>query len=273
MKKSKKIIFLFFCLSGISFIQMRQIYSSNTILNCSGNIPKGVPCIIKASSYKVEAERIDICKNNPFINIRSTPDYGGSFCLNLFNKKNNSKIINLPDNPIFKIPENQNIKGEFKYIAVIFKNKFTVSGKYKSGKNIWITNNKGPKYLFKSESDLDKPKKFIEKLTNWRGVDNKDNKYCDNNGGTPSRCDLNYNGNQLTAIGLNKDFIESFGDKVKFVFYNLELSPPINIMKGDKGSIKIRYKKNLEVYGNGKDVKSISTAPIIITARFNKEGL
>ena len=254
-------------------MQIRQVYSSSTILRCSGDIPKGVPCLIKASSYKVEAERIDICKNNPFINIRSTPDYAGSFCLNLFNKKNNSNKINLSDNPIFKIPENQNIKGEFKYISVIFKNKFTVSGKYKSGKNIWITNNKGPKNIVKSASDLVVPKKFSEKLTNWRGADNKDNKYCDNNGGTSSRCDLNYNGNKLTAIGLNKDYIESFGDKVKYVFYNLELSPPIKILEGDKGFINIRYKKNLEVYGNGKDVKSISTAPIIFSARFKKEGL
>tara|TARA_Y100001933_G_scaffold99267_1_gene99701 strand:- start:546 stop:1367 length:822 start_codon:yes stop_codon:yes gene_type:complete len=273
MKLPTIINFLVLYLSGVSFIQMRQIYSSSTILNCSGDIPNGVPCIIKASSYKVEVDRIDICKNNPFINIRSTPDYGGSFCLNLFNKKNNSKKINLSNNPIFKIPENQNIKGEFKYISVIFKNKFTVSGKYKSGKDIWITNNKGPKNIIKLASDKDIPKKFSEKLTNWRGSDNKDNKYCDNNGGTSSRCDLNYNGNKLTAIGLNKDYIESFGDKVKFVFYNLELSPPIKIVEGDKGFINIRYKKNLEVYGNGKDVKSISTAPIIFSARFNKEGL
>ncbi len=272
MKKSKIINFLIFCLSGMSFIQMRQIYSSSTILNCSGDVPKGVPCLIKASSYKAEVERIDICKNNPFINIRTTPDYGGSYCLNLFSNKNNSKKINLADNPIFKIPENENIRGEFKYISVIFKNKFTISGKYKSGNDIWITNNKGPKNIVKSVSDKDIPKKFSEKLINWRGADNKNNKYCDNNGGTSSRCELNYNGNKLTAIGLNKDYIESFGDNVKFVFYNLELSPPIQILEVDKGSIIIRYKKNLEVYGNGKDIKSISTAPIIFSVRFNKEG-
>ena len=273
MQQISIIRFLFFSLVGIMSIQMRQIYSSSTILNCSGDVPKGVPCLIKASSYEVEAERIDICKNNPFINTRSTPDYGGSYCLNLFNIENNSKKINLSDNPIFKIPENQNIKGEFKYISVIFRNKFTISGKYKSGKDIWITNNKGPKNIVKSGSDKDIPKKFSEKLTNWRGADNKDNKYCDNNGGTSSRCDLNYNGNKLTAIGLSKDYIESFGDKVKYVFYNLELSSPIKIVEGDMGFINIRYKKNLEVYGNGKDVKSISTAPIIFSVGFNKEEL
>jgi len=272
MKQVSRTRCLFFSLLGIVVIQMRQIYSSTTILNCSEDIPKGAPCMIKASSYKVEVEKIDICKNNPFPNIRSTPDYAGSYCLSLFDKKNNIRKINLTNNPTFEITDN-NMLGEFKYISVVFKNKFTVSGRYKSGQYVWLTNKKGPRNIIKSSNNSDLPRNFTEKLTNWRGANNKDNKYCDNNGGTPSRCDLNYNGNQLTAIGLNKDFIESFGDKVKFVFYNLELSPPINIMKGDKGSIKIRYKKNLEVYGNGKDVKSISTAPIIITARFNKEGL
>jgi len=272
MKKSTITKILFLPLCGISFIQMQPIYSSSTILNCSGDIPKGTPCIIKASSYKVEVEKIDICKNNPFPNIRSTPDYAGSYCLNLFDKKNNSRKVNLANNPTFDISEN-NIKGEFKYISVVFKNQFTVSGRYKSGQYIWLSNKKGPKNIIRSSNNSDLPKKFTEKLTNWRGADNKNNKYCDNNGGTPSRCDLNYNGNKLTAIGLNKDFIESFGDKVKFVFYNLELSPSINIIEGDKGFIKIRFKKNLEVYGNGKDVKSISTAPIIFSARFNKEAL
>ena len=127
---------------------MQPIYSSSTILNCSGDIPKGAPCIIKASSYKVEVEKIDICKNNPFPNIRSTPDYAGSYCLNLFDKKNNSGKVNLANNPKFEILEN-NIKGEFKYISVVFKNQFTVSGRYKSGQYIWLSNKKGPKTIIK----------------------------------------------------------------------------------------------------------------------------
>ncbi len=271
MKKSLINKFLFCWFTGVIFVQMRQIYSSSTILKCSGDIPNGVPCIIKASSYKVEVERIDICKNNPFTNIRSTPDYGGSYCLNLFEKKKNSSILNLTNNPTFEIPEFNNIVGEFKYISVIFKNRFTVAGKYKSGQSVWITNQKGPKKVIKSSNASDFPKSFTEKLINWRGPDNKDNKYCDNNGGTFSRCDLNYNGNKLTAIGLDKDLVESFGEKVKYVFYNLELSPPINIIDNQRGFIEIKYQENLEVYGNGKEVKSISTAPIIFSTILKKK--
>ena len=68
MKKSTITKIIFFPLCGISFIQMQPIYSSSTILNCSGDIPKGASGIIKASSYKVEEEKIDICKKNPVAN-------------------------------------------------------------------------------------------------------------------------------------------------------------------------------------------------------------
>ena len=82
------------------------MYSSATILKCSCEVPNGAPCLIKASSYKVKVKRIDICKNNPFPKIRSTPDYAGSYCLNLFDKKNNSKKINLSNNQVFNLPDN-----------------------------------------------------------------------------------------------------------------------------------------------------------------------
>ena len=133
---------------------MRKIYSSLTILNCTDNIPNGVPCLIKASSYKIEIIKIDICKNNPFQNYRSTPDYGGSYCLNLFDKEKANKIVNFSSDPTFEIPRAKNKNEEFQYISIILKNRFTVSGKYKSGENIWITNNKGPKNIIKLKSNL-----------------------------------------------------------------------------------------------------------------------
>ncbi len=273
MKNKSIIRIILFALMGISFCHVREGYSSATILKCSGTIPKGTPCLIKASTYKVEVSKIYICKRNPFPNYRSTPDYGGSFCLNLIDNKSNSKSINLSNNPTFKIPKSLNIKGEYKYISLIFKNKFTISGKYKTEKNIWITDNKGPKNIIKTSNDKLSPKAFNEKLNNWRGINNVDNKYCDNDGGTFSRCDLNYNGNKLTAIGLDKDFVETFGDKVKYVFYNLELSPPIKIGEAEEEFIYIKYQKNLEVYGNGKDVKSISIGPFIFRPILRKKDL
>ena len=175
--------------------------------------------------------------------------------------------------PTFEIPRATNKNEEFQYISIILKNRFTVSGKYQSGENIWITNNKGPKNIIKLKENREFPKQFTEKLTNWRGANNVDNKYCNNNGGTPSRCDLNYNGNKLTAIGLDKDLIETSGDSIKYIFYNLELNPPINISPNNKSFIDIRYQRNLEVYGNGKDVKSISIAPIIFRVLYRQNNL
>ena len=270
MKLSKILYFLIAYLTSFTSLQLKPVYSSATILNCNSKIPKGVPCLIKASSYNVEIEKVDICPKNPFPDFRTTPDYAGSLCLNLYDKKFNSGKLNLTNNSKLEIPEKTIDNREYKYISIIFKNKFTVSGKFSSNENSWNTGKKGPKDVLKAKDNFEVPKKFSEKLNNWRGLNNIDNKYCDNNGGTFSRCDLNYNGYKLTAIGLNENFIETYGEKTKYLFYNVELSPPITLNKEKKGTIDIKYQRNLEVYGDGKDIKSISVAPLILRAFFTE---
>ena len=261
-------ILVFFTI--INAVNIKPLHSSATIKNCSGKIPKNIPCLIKASSYKVEIQKVDLCPKNPFPDFRTTPDYAGSFCVNLYDQNINSEKVNLTNNFELKIPENIINRREYKYISIIFKNKFTVSGKYNGSENIWNTGKKGPKSVYKAKNNFDIPEKFSEKLTNWRGSKNLKNQYCDNNGGTFSRCDLKYNGYKLTAIGLNKNFVESYGEKTKLLFYNVELSPPIILNKDTKGSINITYQKSLEVYGDGKNVKSISVAPLLLRASFRK---
>ena len=270
MQISKISYFLIVFLTSFTSFQLKPVYSSSTILNCNNKIPKGVPCLIKASSYNVEIEKVDICPKNPFPDFRTTPDYAGSLCLNLYDKKINSGKLNLTNNSKLEIPEKTLDNREYKYVSIIFKNKFTVSGKFSANENSWNTTKKGPKYVLKATENLEVPKKFSEKLTNWRGLNNENNKYCDNSGGTFSRCDLNYNGYKLTAIGLNENFIESYGEKTKYLFYNVELSPPITLNKEKKGTIDIKYQRNLEVYGDGKDIKSISVAPLILRAFFTE---
>ena len=270
MKISKILYFLIAYLTSFTSFQLKPLYSSATILNCNSKIPKGVPCLIKASSYNVEIEKVDICPKNPFPDFRTTPDYAGSLCLNLYDKKINSGKLNLTKNSKLEIPEKNLDNREYKYISIIFKNKFTVSGKFSSNENSWNSGKKGPKNVLKAKDNFEVPKKFSEKLTNWRGLNNVDNKYCDNNGGTFSRCDLNYNGYKLTAIGLNENLIETYGEKTKYLFYNVELSPPITLNKEKKGTIDIKYQRNLEVYGDGKDIKSISVAPLILRAFFTE---
>ena len=270
MKISKISYFLIAYLTSCASFQLKPVYSSATILDCNSKIPKGVPCLIKASSYNVEIEKVDICPKNPFPDFRTTPDYSGSLCLSLYDKKFNSGKLNLKNNSKLEIPENNLDNREYKYISIILRNKFTVSGKFSSNEYSWNTGKKGPKNVLKVKGNFELPKKFSEKLTNWRGLDNVDNEYCDNKGGTFSRCDLNYNGYKLTAIGLNENFIETYGENTKYLFYNVELSPPIYLNKEKKGTIDIKYQRNLEVYGDGKDIKSISVAPLILRAFFTE---
>jgi hypothetical protein len=270
MRIGKLLYFLIAYLTSFTSLQLKPVYPSATILNCNNKIPKGVPCLIKASSYNVAIEKVDICPKNPFPDFRTTPDYAGSFCISLYDKKNNSGKLNLTNNLKLEIPEKTIDNREYKYISIIFKNKFTVSGKFNSNESLWITGKKGPKNVFKAKDNFKVPEKFSEKLQNWRGLNNIDNKYCDNNGGTFSRCDLNYNGYKLTAIGLNENLIETYGEKTKFLFYNVELSPPFTLNNEEKGTIDIIFQRNLEVYGDGKEIKSISVAPLMLRAFHTK---
>ena len=88
MKKIKITYFLIAYLTSFTSFRINPLFSSSTILNCNSKVPKGIPCLIKASSYKVEIEKVDICPKNPFPDFRTTPDYAGSLCLNLYDKKN-----------------------------------------------------------------------------------------------------------------------------------------------------------------------------------------
>ena len=246
-----------------------QLYA-NTILNCLGDIPNKTSCLIKATSYKINVERIDICQNNPFPSNRKTPDYINSNCVNLYDIRKDSIKFALKRNSKFELPNIDNVinkEGNYNFLSMIFRNQFTVSGEYTVGDKTFKTGSKGPRNIIVGKKNSFKPQEIDEKLTNWRGIEDKDNKYCEN-GGTSSRCELNYNSFRLTAIGLNANFEETFGDQTKYLFYSSRFKSPIKIKKNTKGYFDISYQKNLEVYGNGKVIKSISTAPFLFKAAF-----
>ena len=83
----------------------KPVYSSQRILNCTGNIPKKTACIIKASSFKVKLKRIDICQKNPLPNYKSKPDFIRSKCVNLLNNKVSAENP-LNTNQKYEIPKN-----------------------------------------------------------------------------------------------------------------------------------------------------------------------
>ena len=256
--------FLIIPFSGINLGLISPVHSS-TILNCNGAMPKKTICLIKATTYKVDISRIDICKKNPFPSFLITPNLDVSNCISLYNIENTSKKVNLDINSKFDIPSFKNpetMGGQYSYLSMILKNNFTISGKYTVGNLTYKTGSKGPKDILEDKNPNSKPLKFSEKLTSWRGKQNKDNKYC-NQGGTKSRCDLVYNGFKINTIGLNSDLFESNGKQTKYVFYAMELAKPVNITNTSNGYFDIKYIKNLEVYGDGRKIRSISMAPFL----------
>jgi hypothetical protein len=250
----------------------KPVYSSIRILSCTGSIPQKTACIVKASSFKVKVKRIDICQKNPLPNYKSKPDFIRSKCINLLNNKVSAENL-LNTNQKYEIPKNLTIEnGNYRYISIIFENKFIASGSYIANNYFWTTSKKGSQDIIQSKSKLSNLTEFTTKLKNWRGKENLDNKYCKNNGGTASRCDLQYNGYEMSGIGLDSDFVETSGNNIKFLFFISELSPMVNLNQDSKGYIEINLKKNLEVFGDGSAVKSISIAPFEFETRFITEG-
>ena len=76
----------------------------------------------------------------------------------------------------------------------------------------------------------------------------------------------------MIGVGLDSDFVETSGKKTKYMFFMSELSPTVNLDNNTRGSFKIDFKKNLEVFGNKLVVKSISIAPFQFRARFISEN-
>ena len=251
-----------------SSLLTKKIIAEDFILPCTNKIPDKVACLIQAASFDIKISKIDICQNNPFPEFRSTPDFNGGNCINLFNTKNSisSKKIDLNQLKL----DNNIKKGDYKYLTLIMKNEFLISGEFKTIEGKWITSKKGPKYVSFTKNNLTSPSKFKERLNNWRGKLDLDNQYCTNNGGTYSRCELQYNGRKTSAIGLDSNYIETFGDRTKYIFYMGELLPEINLKNNLNGYLNLKINKNLEVYGDGYDIKSISAAPLSFKTFYQK---
>ncbi|WP_320667408.1 hypothetical protein [Prochlorococcus sp. MIT 1307] len=256
-------------LGGVVGFENQPTYSASTIIKCAGQIPNKTACLIEPSSYVIDTYRVDLCQKSPFPDFRSSANYSEAECITIFNGNGNLFRNQLGKDSKYKLPTTgrEVVKpGKYKYLTMILKNSFISSGKYRSGETTWRTLGSDEKNLTTKKGD---PVKFAAKLRNWRGKDNKDNGYCDNNGGTFSRCEMNYNGYEITAIGLDTDFIESYGDKVTYMFYMLELSTPITLKESSDGYFDLTLKNSLEVYGDGIKVESISTAPFIFEAKYN----
>ena len=75
----------------------------------------------------------------------------------------------------------------------------------------------------------------------------------------------------MTGIGLDSALIETSGKKTKYMFFVSELSPIVYLNKNSEGYFSINWEKNLEVFGNGFAVESISIAPFKFKTRYISE--
>mgnify|MGYP004131914429 CR=1 FL=1 len=251
----------------------QPVYAAATILKCVGQIPNKTACLIEANSLKTTIYRVDLCKESPFPNYRSSADYASAGCISLFNDNGKLYKGKFKKGNKYKLPEKGRdiIKsGSYNYLTIVFENRFKSSGKYTSGQRTWTTTRRIDKKTNRKVLNINKgqPIEFTSKLSNWRGKFNKNNDYCDNNGGTYSRCEVNYNGYELTSIGLGKNFIESYGSDLSYMFYMNKLLSPIKLKEGADLDFYLIDNNGLEVYGNGDTVNSITIAPFIFKVTY-----
>ncbi len=241
-----------------------------TVNDCAGEIPNNDTCLTEPTSYKIDTYRVDICQRDPFPSTRSSANYADAGCMTLFNGKGDLYRGQLANNAQYTLPTTgREIKpGTYKYLTMVINNAFISSGKYTSGGTTWRT-------LGPEEDDLSTtagdPVEFSVKLSSWRGSADNDNPYCDNDGGTASRCEVNYNGYSLTGIGLGSNFVATSGDGVKYMFYMAELATPITLKADSEGYFDITVDNGLEVYGDGTTIQTIAVAPFIFQATFSNK--
>ncbi len=277
IRKHYLFISLLTLLGALSSKGDKPIHAAATIIKCAGQVPNKTACLIEASSLKTNIYRVDLCKESPFPNYRSTADYANAGCISLFNDNGKLYRGKFEKGNKYKLPAKgrDTIKsGTYNYLTIVFENSFKSSGKYTSGNRTWTTGGVDKK-TNKKILNINKggPLESTSKLANWRGKNNKKNDYCDNNGGTYSRCEINYNGYELTSIGLRSDFIESYGSNVSYMFYMNKLLSPIYLNEGMDLDFYLIDNNSLEVYGNGDNVKSITIAPFIFNVTYDDNKL
>jgi len=275
--KTRSFFLLTFSIGTTLFSSFNQpALSGQTVSDCTGEIPDDTVCLTEPTSYKISTYRVDLCQTDPFPSTSTSADYSGAGCITLFNGNGSLYDGQLANNANFTFPSTgrETMKpGTYNYLTLVINNNFISSGKYTSGGTTWRTTgtqNGVGNTVVTTPGD---PIEFSDSLSNWRGSSDEDNDYCDNNGGTASRCELNYNGFELVGIGIGDDFVETSGSGVSYLFYSAQLANPITLNSNSDGYIDITVDNGLEVYGadigDGLTVRSISMAPFIFQASYN----
>ena len=272
--KTRSFLLLAFSIGTTLFGSLNQPVMSVEVSDCNGEVPDQTVCLTEPTSYKISTYRVDLCQTDPFPSTSTSADYSGAGCVTLFNGNGTLYDGQLANNANYTLPTTgrETMKaGTYNYLTLVINNNFVSSGKYTSGDTTWRTMGPTEEDLSTTSGD---PIEFSVSLSSWRGSRDQDNPYCTNNGGTASRCEVNYNGYELVAVGIGNDFVETSGSGISYMFYSAQLANPITLNSNSDGYIDITVDNGLEVYGDdspgdGLTVRSIAIAPFIFQASYN----
>lgn len=238
-----------------------------TVNDCSGSIPNG-KCLSPATSYKVRIHQVNICPKDPIPSGSSSPDF--SDCITLFKASGSPYTGDVASGKSFSLPKEGMDKvanaGTYTHISLVFGNVISSSGTYSSGGTTWRTLNTSSAPWVSTSAGAAELNDQVG--SNWRGSGDNDNSYCENNGGTQSRCELNYNGTQITAVFADSNLNATSGSSVSRAIYVAELSNSIKITGSSKGSFRVACDADLEVVGDGVQVTDMFGNPFIFSASF-----
>ena len=105
MKNRSLLISLLTFIGAINSSIDQPGHTAASIINCKGQIPDKTACLITPSSLKVDIYRVDICKESPFPNYRSSADYASANCISIFNDNGKLYRGKFQKGNRYKLPE------------------------------------------------------------------------------------------------------------------------------------------------------------------------
>jgi len=246
-----------------------SLWSPSEAVTINSCIPDVVPngtCLSDATSYRFAIYSIRLCRDNPFPTGTAAPDFTRAGCGTVFESSTPFEG-NLSDGTALIFPsENRNISdGTYQYITIVARNFASYSGSFRAGATTWRT-----KGSITGDSNVvttaGSPIEQTDTGTSWTGGDgNGGNPYCTNGGGTPSRCELSYNGNISSGVFTNSALSATSGAGVTRIVFTQNLSSPVTVQAGRENTIRVLAKT--EVTGNGIAVTTIFGAPFTFNVR------
>ena len=312
MKKSTLKLFLIAFFSGIIIPFNYQSKAEVTQVPACGE--DGFPvlpsesgfCAITPTVFQIDLYRAELCINNPMPTGTTTPNYDSSGCITLFDGEGTPSTEDIGNNQTASLPSSEFdiFPGTYKYLNLVLGSNFrssashtyngityrTKSGGYTDypgdtiGTN--VTSEAGTPAVTDKYIGTDGVWYSSTSGNGWRSkYGDKEieeaSQFCQNNGGTNSRCDFEfyYRTNvsdvyKVTAIigvvGSDGSFTEEVSGNSNSLFYQNELRSPLTLNADSSGFFDIGIKANISVQSNQDEdeVIQLNASPISFDMEF-----